>query len=134
MATELRKFRHQIVLDVSDFLCPHEVITEIIGVEPTYARVKGQKRTHAKAYTRSYWALYSYAEEYDSEFEEHVENFLKMVGEKDDAILQIQQIAKVEMTIICTYNGASKPAVHFDLPFLSFLNRNRIPVDIDFYV
>ena len=130
----MRKFRHQIVLDVSDFLCTHEEITKIIGVEPDYARNRGDKRTETATFQRSSWALYSDAQEYESDFEEHVSNFLALMDGKDEAIRKLQLVAKVEMTIICIYDGVSKPSVHFDLPFLDFLNRNRIPVDIDLFV
>lgn len=132
MLTELKKFRHQIVLDILDFSCPHEVITQMIGVEPTYAHVAGEKRTASGVFPRSNWALYSFAEDYYSEFDEHVESFLGMVEGRQDAIQKLHEIAKVEITVLGIFKGESRPAVHFNLRFLAFLNQNGIPVDIDF--
>lgn len=132
MPIDSRTFRHKIVLDILDFSCQYDEITKILGVDPTYAHGAGELRTNKHAFKRSHWELYSHADDYYSDFDEYVQNFLFLLGAKSDSIAEVQRVANVEIAILGHFKGESKPAVHFDLRFPNFLSENRLPVEIEF--
>lgn len=124
-------FYNQIVLDILDFDCDCSKITELMGIHPKVAKNKGDVIKNELKARRSIWLLYSKADEFDSDFEDHVAYFLNLLTPKIKIILEIKKFAKVNVTVL-TFGGINYfPHLFFSKELIDFLFKTGLEVEFD---
>ncbi len=107
-------------------------ITKITGIEPSEIIRKGSpKKTINGFYDVNKWILESIELE-DSEFEIHIENFLKTLDKSKEQLKSITK--KFPSTLVCVIHcGEYVPAIFFERDVLKRITDYNFDVDFDIY-
>lgn len=131
------KNRIQLSLNIINFNCSADDITELVKVQPTETWKVGDPigKTLLKR-KQNMWLLSSGIIE-ESSFDEHVKSLLKKIKPNLDNFVKVGLLYPVELSCavyIYGDNGESTPWIHFDKESLSIFNKVSAEVDFDLYV
>jgi hypothetical protein len=137
----MEKNKVDLRLLISDFEnVSHNDITRLLGIDPIYIRIKGEKRNpknpSSPTWTHNLWSMGSGLDEYAS-FEEQMNKILDIIEERMDAFKLLSSEYYMEFACaIFTYkdNGESTPSVHLEKRYNKIVGLLDIEFDIDLYV
>ncbi len=126
-----------IITDFEDI--DHDYITKLLGIEPAYIRVKGEKRNpknpDSPIWKDNLWSFASGLEKYTN-FEDQMNTMLDIIEEKKDGFKLLSSKYYMEFACaIITYKGnnESTPWVHLDKRYNRIAAELNIEFDVDLY-
>jgi hypothetical protein len=137
----MKKNEIDLSLVISDFNdITHDEITQLLGIEPTFIRIKGEKknpkRSDSPLIQSNKWAVNSRQDKY-ANFDEHMTSLLDIIEPKIDALKPICEKYGCEIScgmFVYFGNSESTPWVHMDSRYNNIVRVLNIEFDLDLYV
>lgn len=134
--------RNELIIDfgIFDFEITHSEITNMLGIEPSYVRLKGEKRNSknpdSPVWSNNVWKMSSRLGKY-ADFDEHLNDLLEIIEQKIDILKPL--CAKYPSEFSCAMkiyknNGESTPWVHLDNRYNKIAAELNSEFDLDLYV
>lgn len=129
-----KKYSIELRLRVTDFECPPEEITSILGVKPSKVSIQGQpfSENSEAVSKRSAWRLDSSDSGANSSVEQEARALMRQLKGTAEKFSKLPANAKVQLTCV-VYAYDYMPPLEFDTETLSFLVSIGAYLDFDIY-